>query len=130
MSQPIVREATGRSPSVHFDFDSAKLSLRGKSYPEDAAAFYVPLLGELRDWLAQQDGRTIQAEIALLYFNSSSAKAIINLLAMLDDAAARGNDVQIEWLHLADDETMQEYGEEFAEDLTKAGFRLVPVEKI
>lgn len=130
MSQPIVREATGRSPSVHFDFDAGKLALRGKSYPEDAAAFYVPLLNDVRDWLAPLQGRTIQAEIALLYFNSSSAKAILNLLAMLDDAAARGNDVRIDWLHLADDETMQEYGEEFAEDLSKATFRVVPVETI
>jgi SiaC family regulatory phosphoprotein len=130
MSQPIVREATGRSPSVHFDFDAGTLRLRGKSYPEDAAAFYVPLLNSLRDWLAAQTSRSISAEIALLYFNSSSAKAIINLLAMLDDAAARGNEVCIEWQYLVDDETMQEYGEEFAEDLTRAGFRLVPVESI
>ena len=36
--------ATDRSPNVIFDFETDKLSITGESYPEDAAAFFGPLL--------------------------------------------------------------------------------------
>lgn len=127
---PITREATGRSPEVSFDFPRQHLRIRGKSYPEDAVAFYGPLLNALKEWLPQQSGTQLTVDICLLYFNSSSAKALMNLLMLLDTAAQRNNDVTINWHYLQDDETMQEYGEEFAEDLQHAKFQLVPAAEI
>ncbi len=77
--------ATERSPEVDFDFDNHRLRLRGKSYPEDAANFYGPVFEALDDYLSER--RDCAFEFELVYFNSSSAKAIMTLLERLDEAA-------------------------------------------
>ncbi len=55
--------ATSRSPLVDFDFAAGRLLLRGESYPEDAAAFYGPLLQALRACL-EEEGEPITFEVA------------------------------------------------------------------
>ena len=42
---------TDRSPFVEFDYSTGRLQIRGESYPEDAAAFFGPLLQSLRGYL-------------------------------------------------------------------------------
>ena len=123
----LVCEATPRSPEISFDYERHRLSIRGKSYPEDSVAFYVPVLNSLKSYLQALEATPVVVDIQLLYFNSSSAKAIMNLLLMLEDAAERKNPVTVNWHYAEDDETMQEYGEEFAEDLSQVTFKLVPV---
>jgi len=126
MCEPFIREATARSPEVLFDYDQHRLTLSGKSYPEDAVAFYVPVLNSLKAYLEQVSGAEITVDIRLQYFNSSSAKALMNMLLLLEGAAARDNEVVVNWHYAEDDETMQEYGEEFAEDLERVTFNVVP----
>jgi hypothetical protein len=125
MTEPFIREATGRSPEIRFDYAQHRLSLTGKSYPEDAVAFYVPVLNELKTYLANVSGEAITVDIRLQYFNSSSAKALMNILLLLEGAASRDNRVTVNWHYAGDDETMQEYGEEFAEDLERVTFNVV-----
>lgn len=125
MTEPFIREATSRSPEVRFDYVQHHLMLSGKSYPEDAVAFYVPVLNELKAYLGAVGGETITVDIRLQYFNSSSAKALMNILLLLEGAASRDNTVTVNWHYAEDDETMQEYGEEFAEDLEKVTFNVV-----
>jgi hypothetical protein len=116
--------ATERSPEVDFDLDAGRLSLRGESYPEDAAAFYGPLLQALRGHLAEGGEAPLCFEVALAYFNSSSAKALMNLFMPLEDAAAAGRPVTIRWLHAEGDDTIAEAGEDFAADFEHAAFEL------
>jgi hypothetical protein len=47
----------------------------------------------------------------------------MSLLEKLEDAASRGATVSINWYYDEDDDTMQELGEEFGEDLKHARFR-------
>jgi hypothetical protein len=116
--------ATDRSPEISFDFESHHLKIRGESYPEDVAAFYGPVLEALEAYLQKLGHGTCRVDFELLYFNSSSAKAIMTLLEKLDDAAARGAAISIHWHYDAEDDTMEELGEEFSEDLEHAEFRL------
>lgn len=117
--------ATDRSPLVDFDFAAGSLQIRGESYPEDAAAFFGPLLQSLRTHLASGPGTPITFELALAYFNSSSAKALMNLFMPLEDAAAEGRPVTIRWLYAQGDETIAEAGEDFASDFSYARFEMV-----
>ncbi|KMO29350.1 Fe-S oxidoreductase [Methylobacterium variabile] len=116
--------ATSRSPLVDFDFEAGHLLLRGESYPEDAAAFYGPLLQALRRCL-ETDGAPLTFDVALSYFNSSSAKALMNLFMPLEDAAADGRPVTIRWLYAEGDESIAEAGEDFAADFSHARFEMV-----
>ncbi|GJE15669.1 DUF1987 domain-containing protein [Methylobacterium marchantiae] len=117
--------ATDRSPRVDFDFASGRFQLSGESYPEDAAAFFGPLLQSLRTYLAAAASEPIVFEVELAYFNSSSAKALMNLFMPLEDAAGEGRAVTIRWLFTKGDETIAEAGEDFASDFSHARFDLV-----
>lgn len=120
--------ATERSPEVLFDFAQNHMKLKGESYPEDVAAFYGPLVGALDNWLTQLEGGSVQFDIELVYFNSSSAKALMNILMLLEKAGSSGKNVVINWRYSADDDTMQEFGEDFAEDLEHVTFNLCAIE--
>jgi hypothetical protein len=115
---------TERSPAVDFDFSTGRLVLRGESYPEDAAAFFGPLLQALREHLLETHASPITFEVELAYFNSSSAKALMNLFMPLEDAAADGRPVTIRWMFCASDDVIQEAGEDFAADFEHARFEL------
>jgi len=119
-------DATDRSPAVVFDFGTQRLSISGESYPEDAAAFYGPLLQALGLHLADPAPVDVSLDIRLVYFNSSSAKALMNMFQMLEDAAAGGGRVTINWHYHNDDDTMEEFGEDFSEDFVHARFVLCP----
>lgn len=120
--------ATERSPEVSFDFAAGRLSLKGESYPEDASSVFGPIFAALERFLAEVDGKDIRFDFSLIYFNSSSAKALMNMFQLLDRAAARGVPVVVNWFYAADDETMQEFGEDFSEDLEHLTFNLVATE--
>ncbi len=121
--------ATGRTPGVAFDFASGHLRLSGESYPDDVATFFGPVFTALRDYLAQPGEGAIRFDMELLYFNSSSAKALMNIFQMLEAVAATGRPVAVTWCHEENDESMCELGEDFAEDLRHVAFsmREVPV---
>ena len=117
-------EAQERSPEIDFDFSANRFLIKGESYPEDVAAFYGPVIGELEEHLATLDGAEVSFTFELIYFNSSSAKVLMGLFETLDEAAENGNQVIIIWVYEADDDNMEEMGEEFAEDLENANFEM------
>lgn len=124
----LVIAATERSPEVDFDFAAGRLVLKGESYPEDASSVFGPIFAALETFLGQAEGREIRFDFSLIYFNSSSAKALMNMFQLLDRAAARGVRIVVNWFYAADDETMQEFGEDFSEDLEHVTFNLVVTE--
>ena len=113
-----------RTPEIDFDFRNNNLRLKGESYPEDTFSFYKPILEALDEYLDQLGTGDCRFDFEIIYFNSSSAKAIMTLLEKLDAAAAGGASVTIVWHYDEEDDTMQELGEEFGEDLEHAAFRL------
>jgi len=121
-------DATERSPEVNFDFQANVFSLGGESYPEDVPAFFGPPISQLEEHLSSLSGAKVEFNFELIYFNSSSAKVLMELFEMLDEAAENGNDVTINWSHDEDDDNMEELGEEFGEDLEHASFNLVKIE--
>lgn len=123
----IFREATERSPEIRYDSLSRTLSVSGASYPEDVASFYGPVLAALSDVLKGLQREAVTVDLALVYFNSSSAKALMNLFMMLESAAEQGNQVTVNWFYAPDDETMKEFGEEFAEDIRFVTFNVRPI---
>lgn len=120
--------ATERSPQVEFDFATGVLSLRGESYPEDASLVFGPVFTALQAYFGAPAGLNVRFDFELIYFNSSSAKVLMNMFQMLDRAAADGAQIVINWFFAEDDETMKEFGEDFSEDLQHVTFNLVPSE--
>ncbi|RYF09031.1 MAG: DUF1987 domain-containing protein [Comamonadaceae bacterium] len=113
---------TPSSPEVDFKFDTHTLSLRGESYPENAAAFYGDIVARLKEFLATQSAANLTVNIALAYFNSSSTKMLFNLIEALNTAAEAGNRVVLNWYHDEEDDTILEFGQELSEDFTAIEF--------
>lgn len=113
---------TPSSPEVDFQFDARALSLRGESYPENAAAFYGDIIARLKEFLAAQNGVALEVNIALAYFNSSSTKMLFNLIEALSNAAEAGNQVRLNWFHDEEDDTILEFGQELSEDFPAIEF--------
>jgi len=119
--------ATSTTPSVEFNFSDNQFLLMGELYPEDVRPFYdeaiKPLVKHLRTTVKQ----SILFEFKLTYYNSTSAKMLFEMIEELDAAAGRGNQVLIKWWHAEDDDNMQEFGEEFSEDVVHVSFELAVV---
>jgi len=120
--------ATSNTPEVDFDFPQRRLSLKGESYPESAAAFYGDILTKTNAFLDTLDQEKIDVSIQLLYFNSSSTKMLFSFFEMLYQAAEAGNAVRLDWYHDVDDETILEFGLELAEDFPSIEFHAHAVE--
>jgi hypothetical protein len=120
-------EATATSPEIDFRFDQRLLSMKGESYPENAAAFYAPIVEQLRNFLATQEQASITTNIALAYFNSSSTKMLFSIFDALDQAAQTGNRIEVNWYHDEEDETIFEFGEELKADFTSIVFNDHPI---
>lgn len=117
-------EATERTPEIDFNFEKGVFSLKKESYPEDVTEFYGPVMEQLKTWMEAQNGSDIVFNFELIYFNSSTAKVLMDLFDMLDETAA-DNSVTVNWIYDAEDDNMEELGEDFGEDLEDATFNMV-----
>jgi hypothetical protein len=122
--QNLLIPAAARTPAIDFDFGNNHLKIKGESYPEDVTEFYKPVFSAIDGYLVTLGSASCRFDFELIYINSSSAKAIMMLMDKLDAAAAKGATVDVYWFYDAEDDTMQELGEEFGEDLESAKFHL------
>ena len=115
--------ASASSPEVDFRFDQRTLSLKGESYPENAAQFWGEIITTLRRFLADDEqGSTITVNVALAYFNSSSTKMLFSLFDALNEEAESGTEVVLNWYHDEEDDTIFEFGQELQEDFAALVF--------
>lgn len=117
-------ERAERSPEVNFDYENGHLKIIGESYPEDVTSFYGPVLDSLSRYLERLGEGSCRFELSLIYFNSASAKVIMSILELLDEAAENGATIDLYWYFDPEDDTMEELGEEFGEDMEHANFHL------
>jgi hypothetical protein len=122
--KPLAIPASDTTPAVQYEEATGTLRFSGESYPENVSAFYEPVLAWVRESFATR--APLKVVLAFGYLNTSSTKAILDLLLLLEDYHRDGGQVAVEWHYNPALEVMQEAGEEFGEDLTLA-YRLVPV---
>ena len=116
-------ESTERTPGIKFDYDHHYFEINGEAYPENSDEFFMPVMDALQAYIASGASDKISFLFKLIYFNSSSARVLMKLFELLDEAA-ESRSVEIEWHYHEEDDTMEEFGEEFAEDMENASFQL------
>ena len=112
MENQINIQATEVLPHILFDKSKGELLIEGRSMPEDAYAFFEPVL----DWLekyVQAPAETTICNINLDYFNSGSVKQVFTILCMLEDILETSLKVSVNWRYEKGDELMQSKGIEF-----------------
>lgn len=121
--------ASKSTPEVRFDAITNLLEIKGESYPENASKFYAPIFDWLAAYLGQVAPETqVVVNMEIIYFNSSSSKALMNIFDLLAQAAAAGRRVVVNWRYHPQNESALECGEEFSEDVEGVVFNLVEID--
>jgi hypothetical protein len=119
---PLLIEGAAKSPAVNFNPETGKLEIRGRSIPENTIEFYKPVFAWLDEYSAKPKSAT-SVTIQLDYFNTSSAKILADLFKRLQTLHLSGQSaVDITWEYQAEDEDMQEAGEDY-KSILKMPFR-------
>lgn len=108
-------EGTKTTPEVKLDPENMHFEIAGESYPEDSVAFYKPVIDWLTEFISQKPEFTFSFKMN--YFNTSSSKAVMDIIDVLEDYHNDGGKVSLEWHYQEDDEDIKDSGEEFIEDL-------------
>lgn len=108
----------GRSmPSIVASSANRILAMRGDSYPENALELFDPVIA----WVeAQLEAGTepLTLELELMYLNTSSIRAMMDIFDLLENAHAAGTPVAVNWYFDAENGRVGELAEEFKEDYT------------
>ena len=123
----MIFEKSQRTPQVEIASD--RCLIQGECYPENIAEWSSPILDALRETL-ESSSQDYNVDLELYYFNSSSAKFLFDFFEYLDEAAGEGRTININWRYRTEDDTMQEAGEDFQEDIEACKFELVAIENI
>jgi hypothetical protein len=113
--------ATDRTPSITLSHDPLKLVMVGESFPEDVSAFYGEVINAINHLASSAKGK-LEVEMAMVYINSSSIKAMYRIFEGLDAYRQAENEVQVTWKAEADDDIMQELGEDFKDRFQALNF--------
>ena len=104
-------EATDRTPFIEGSITTGEITIRGRSYPEDAPEFFQPF----RDWLPEFYQKTpagIHVILDLDYMNTATTTLIYDIIHTISDMSEK-RDVKVTWKYEADDYDMIDKGKDF-----------------
>jgi hypothetical protein len=105
-------ESTKKTPNVLLD-PSGRIRIGGRSIPEDASRFYDNILNWVLDYCHTPSDSTV-VDIELEYFNSGSAKFVMQILRELSELIAEGKELQVNWYYEEGDDDILERGEYYS----------------
>ena len=108
-----------------FAIKNGAIRFSGKSIPEDAYAFYIPIVDAINRYLENPEPKTILS-FNLEYINSSSKKIITNILKLFEQSFLIGKDMTIEWHYETDDESIFDLGQDL-QSMIKIPFEFIEV---
>ena len=98
------------NPDILFSTEENFLQLSGKSISSDPELVFRPLMDTINLHFASNT--TLVCEIKLEYFNSRSAKALIQLIQLLTTYHNKGFSIKVSWYYENDDDDCREFGED------------------
>lgn len=124
MSFHLEKQKTGSTPYILIDEEQRYMRFEGESFHENVIEFYREIGNWLDSFLETGFGNfTFDCE--LQYFNSSTAKLLLNLLTEMDEHSVNGNKVVVNWIATPDNDIIIECGEDFGEEMENLEFNLI-----
>lgn len=105
--------STDETPKVLLDAETGIFEFVGNSYPENSTKFYTPILEWLKQFIEEDTNASVTVDFNFDYFNTSSAKYILEILRLIQDHYEKGNDSKVRWFYFEDDTDMLENGEDY-----------------
>jgi hypothetical protein len=114
---------------VVLDPENNIFEISGESRPPDVAAFYNEILNWFDDFSlymvkSHQDVPPPVFNLDLEYFNSSSAKYILDFCKLIAATKSKGREITVKWHYESDDMDMLETGREMSK-ISKMPFEYV-----
>jgi len=115
----LIVDRTSNSPEVHFDPAKGRFNISGESRPPNVPAFYDEIIGWLNDYSSYLSGSVdqkgpVEFNLDFDYFNSSSAKYILDFCKKVASIRAKWENTSIRWHYEFDDIDMLEAGKEMS----------------
>lgn len=108
---------TQSTPTIRSDWAAGSLYMQGDSYPENSFELFSQVLDWIEKYLSEAE-RPLSLELHLLYLNTSSIKALMDIFDQLEAAHGEGKQVSVKWHYDPRNERVAELAEEFKEDCT------------
>lgn len=124
MAFKIVRGKTSSTPYILIDEKNGYMKLQGVSFHENTVEFFK----EVTDWLGgflKTEFTAFTFDCELEYFNSSTAKLLLNMLGNMNKAASAEKKVTVNWITSKENEIIIECGEDFRDGLDNIEFNLI-----
>ena len=103
-------------PFIRFD-PYGKLEIKGKSFGEDVISLYSVLMKKIQAFAASGK-ESLEVNIYLKYFNTTSSKCLFDLVTALKGLQDKvGVKVKMEWNYIEGDDSMKEEIEEFKNEI-------------
>jgi len=129
--ETIIITATSNTPKVVLDPANNVFEISGESRPQDISKFYGPILQWIDEFgqnISKQKDSSALYEFSFNfeYFNSLSAKFILDICKKLSRLHAEGNNIILKWHFEEDDDDMHEVGQEMSR-ISKLPFEYVEI---
>lgn len=124
--KPLIIDSTEYTPSVTFDAETGRLSIKGFSLPENIEGFYKPVLKWINSLKDENDIDSITIDFNLQYYNSGSVKAFIDILNAFLKLQKSGKKISVNWSFDKDDFVSRESASEISE-VVGIPFNYIPV---
>jgi hypothetical protein len=108
---------TQSTPDIQADWQDGVIVMKGDSYPENTFELFGPLISWVDRFLSTGT-EPLRFDLHLIYLNTSSIKAMMDIFDMLEDAHGKGRAVSVSWYYDSRNERVGELAEEFKEDCT------------
>jgi hypothetical protein len=113
------------TPAVIMDADKGLIEIAGKSFPEDAIRFYKPIFKWIDEYLNCPKEKT-ELNLKFTYYNTSSAKKILELIKKVVSIQKTGNKVEVAWYYDEGDEDMLNAGTDYS-SVVELAFKFIEV---
>ncbi len=125
----LIIEQTPNSPKVILDPEKNLFEISGESRPPDVATFYLEIIRWFDDFSeylnrSQSISHPVVINFDFGYFNTSSAKYILDLCKQIGDVRSKGINMEIKWHYEENDRDIFETGREMSK-LAKFPFEFV-----
>ena len=119
LMRKLIIEETSSSPRVILDPDKRIFEISGESRPPDVGEFYGEILNWMDDYsqnlmTSSDSSDPVVFSFDLEYFNSSSAKYLLDFCKQIANVRSKGLDVTVKWHYEDDDADMLEVGKEMS----------------
>jgi len=123
--EALIIEKTEKTPYIHFEPQTGRMEIKGRSVTENPLNFYTPII----KWLEEYKNHTpqkITLEVQLEYFNTSSSKCLLDVFKKFAAMSKNGTPVEVNWWCEEIDDEMREAGEDY-QDLVGIPFNIINI---